>query len=300
MWRKTFFCWPLLSGVKTVAFFDIAMIVISSLFLLLVLIFNDDGAAIFLIALFEFLLVTVPRGIFGIMITKKKYPQNLAKYYSFVRLGTLLPLVIMNILEMVEEANINEDKRNRGDTRRGSRGGIIFFGIVFTIGNIILDLFFAHILFSYFKNGNEFDPRRNAFGANANHNVPNGLRQMPNTGLPATGGQNLNNREIVQHPNGLRVGGEIDENALESKDPKVVQKQLADVELSLNGGIDKNNDDDLEEFDNQPVGNMSNDDTPPDPDGFYNQPETRVVDPANGIGTTPQDVDKPFPKGSFN
>lgn len=89
MWRKTFFCWPLLSGVKTVAFYDIAMVVISALFLLLVLAFNDDGAVILLLAVLEFLLVTIPRGIMGIVMTKKKYPQNISKYYSFVRLGIL-------------------------------------------------------------------------------------------------------------------------------------------------------------------------------------------------------------------
>ncbi|CAI2376811.1 unnamed protein product [Moneuplotes crassus] len=286
MWRKTFFCWPLLSGVKTVAFFDIAMVVISSLFLLLVLALNDDGAVILILAVFEFLLVTIPRGAMGILITKKKYPQNIAKYYAFVRVGTMLPMIILNILEMGEEAHISEEKKEEG-SRRGSKGSVIFFGVIFLFGNIILDLFFAHVLFSYFKNGNEYDPRRTDLGAQNNQQVPQGINLGPNGGLQQRPAHEPRQHSFAQHPEGIRVGGEIDENQLEGKDPKVVGKELADIELSLNGGI--NQDNELDEFNEQPgiSPNISVDDTPPDVDDYYNGAGNQVVDAPNNYRVQP-------------
>ena len=70
--------------------------------------------------------------------------------------------------------------KDRGDTRRGSRGSVIFFGVIFTIGNVALDLFFAHVLYSYFKNGNQYDPRRTDLGAQNNQQVPRGINFGPN------------------------------------------------------------------------------------------------------------------------
>ena len=79
---KTFFCWPLLSGVRIVTFYDIGMSVITTFFLLFILLFkSNDGGKRLVIYLFKFLLVITPRGIMGIINMKKEYPRKLAKYY---------------------------------------------------------------------------------------------------------------------------------------------------------------------------------------------------------------------------
>lgn len=188
--------------------------------------------------------------------------------------------------------------KDRGDTRRGSRGSVIFFGVIFTIGNVALDLFFAHVLYSYFKNGNQYDPRRTDLGAQNNQQVPrginfgpNGANLGPNGGLQTRAAPGPRQHSLVQHPEGLRVGGgvggEVDENQLEGKDPRVVDKELADIELSLNGGVNPENE--LDEFNVQPGAspNLSNDDTPPDVDDYYNGARNRVVDVPNKDGVAP-------------
>ena len=99
-------------------------------------------------------------------------------------------------------------------------------------------------------------------------------------------------------------GGQVDEAALEGKDPKVIAKQNADIELSLNGGIDKNADPDAIE-NNDPLqedhDSVSNDDTPSYNEDYYNNPGNKVVEPGHyrqnkSVNLPP----KEFPNGHFN
>mmetsp|Transcript_24131 Transcript_24131/g.21447 ORF Transcript_24131/g.21447 Transcript_24131/m.21447 type:complete len:136 (+) Transcript_24131:682-1089(+) len=91
---------------------------------------------------------------------------------------------------------------------------------------------------------------------------------------------------FTSNPGGVIVGGgnKIDEGVLEGKDPKVVEKNLADIELSLNGGIDKNEDPDAFEAITDPLhedqNSVSADDTPSYNEDFYNGMNgNKVVDP---------------------
>lgn len=78
---------------------------------------------------------------------------------------------------------------------------------------------------------------------------------------------------IRSNPGGVLVGQRIDEDALEGKNPQV--KEMKELELSLNGGLD-----DADDYQHDPLGNqdnMSDQDTPPDVDiGIGNR--NKVVD----------------------
>ena len=82
----------------------------------------------------------------------------------------MIPALILNILEVDEEADQKSNHSNNHKRRReeNSEGGTYFFGIVFIIAGIVFDIFFAYILLSYHKNGNDFDPR-----------IPNTAQQLP-------------------------------------------------------------------------------------------------------------------------
>ena len=203
-------------------------------------------------------------------------------------------------MDMMREANDVENNRDsRDDHRNKSKGSTIFFGIVFIIGGILLDLFFSHILFSFYKNGNEFDPRRRNI-----NDIPqiNAVNRQPNIGL---NNQNLGpvngQKNIRQNLGGVKVGGNIDEEVLESKDPKVVQKQCENLELSLDGGLGK--DAEIDNFNNDSLGNnagLSKEDTPPDVDNYYGREGNKVVDP-KVQKKEPVDIHNPaFPNGGFN
>ena len=104
--------------------------------------------------------------------------------------------------------------------------------------------------------------------------------------------------------NGAALEGKLDEAALEGKNPKVIQKQYANIEISLNGGIDKNADPDAN-HNNDPLredhASISNDETPSYNDELYDNPGNKVVEPedyrSNKAANLPQ---KEFPQGRFN
>jgi len=61
-----------------------------------------------------------------------------------------------------EAGRANDDTGNAISRRRDKKGSyteIILIGILFVLTDSVIDIFFSYILFSYFKSGNENDPR---------------------------------------------------------------------------------------------------------------------------------------------
>jgi hypothetical protein len=206
----------------------------------------------------------------------------------------MIPGIILNAVEIDHEVRNAEDRKSEGK-RSEPKGGIIFFGITFMIAGIFLDLFFCWVLFSYFKQGNIPVPGRGA--QQPPEHQPRG--PFPNQPAGQTNVPQPPNKNIRSNPGGLRVGGPVDEDALESKDPKVREKDLADIELSLNGGIDKNND---------PADYNSDPGVPDGPSlersgsdgGDVFEAQNRVVDrPKEANKTYEHSGKQPFPKGGF-
>lgn len=204
-------------------------------------------------------------------------------------IGTMIPAFIINIFEIIV------DKRESREDGEGG-GASVFFGVMFMIGGIIFDFFLAFVLFSYFKNGNQFDNPQLGFD-------PNQANQQNIQGQPQVNNLRPNNG-FTSNPGGLRVGGPIDEYALEGKDPRVVEKAGADLEMSLNGGIDKYNDP-ADQIQNDPASNGANnsvsaDDTPPDDDIYVNH-HNKVIDRPKGKQNKSSELKGPsnFPAGHF-
>lgn len=201
----------------------------------------------------------------------------------------MIPAFIINVFEIVV------DKRKSREDGEGG-GASVFFGVMFMIGGILFDFFLAFVLFSYYKNGNQFDNPQPGF----DHNQAN---QQNIHGQPQINNLRPNNG-FTSNPGGLRVGGPIDENALEGKDPKVVEKAVAELEMSLNGGIDKYNDpaDQIQDGRNSIGANnsVSVDDTPPDDDIYVNH-QNKVIDRPRSKLDKSSDKKGPsaFPAGHF-
>jgi hypothetical protein len=164
---------------------------------------------------------------------------------------------------------------------------------MFLIGGLIFDLFLAFILMSYFKNGNQYDnPQPGLEEMQANQNNAPG---EPQTNVPRG--------RFTSNQGGVRVGGPIDENALEGKDPKVVNKAFEELDMSLNGGIDQRNDpaDRIHEdpVASHPNNSQSDDDTPDD--DIYENPQNKVIDRTKDKKTKDADGSGPpaFPGGQF-
>lgn len=240
--------------------------------MLLILIVGDDSGALIFIFL-EFLIVITPRALMSVFLIKNRFPQKGALYAAFLRLGTLIPEIIFKILAFNVELNEydKDAEENPHDERRGSRGGKIFFGVVYILFGVFLSLFFALVLYSYYKNGILPDqPQPN----NINGPFPNQpLGQGQTNNIRSNLGQG-----VRQNPGGILVGQKIDDDVLEGKNPQNVIRKMKDVENSLNGGLEKEDAD--EGFGDDPLNHSldDNEDTPPDID-IYEKEKNRVVDP---------------------
>lgn len=207
--------------------------------------------------------------------------------------------MVLQILELIDEVDEYKDKRRGGRSDTGT-GGIIFFGIVYIVVTFAFTLFASYVLFSYFKNGSIPVQQARQGGIQDPNMVPPqqpGYEMQP--GYPMQ--NNIPpNRGIVSNPGGVMVGQRIDEDALEGKNPQAANKEFADLELSLNGGISPNDPND--EYHHESIGNndndLSNDDTPPDID-IYDRPVNRVVDPKQKPELKSGQDSKPFPQGRF-
>ena len=173
----------------------------------------------------------------------------------------------------MELEEYDEDvEENPHDERRGSRGGKIFFGVVYILFGVSLTLFFALVLYSYYKNGSLPDqPLPN----NINGPFPNQpLGQGQTNNIRGNLGQG-----VRANPGGVVVGQNIDDEVLEGKDPQKAIKKMKDIENSLNGDLGKDSPD--EGFGDDPLNNSvnENEDTPPDIE-IYEKAKNRVVDPS--------------------
>ena len=271
--RKWLF-WDLLTGVKIVWFYDIAMSIITVLFMLLGLLIGTGGTSM-IFQFLDFIIVITPRTMMAFYIVRRMYPKRLWRISWFLRLITLLPSIVFEIIQLVFDSNNDNN----------SKGATIAFGIIFLIANIAFNIFWAYALWSYYKNGTE--PLQLAAEAaiqanqaqegNQNHNgAPLGFR--PNQ-------QQMNNF----------VAAKYNDEVLEGKDPQnALAKQYAEIQLSLNGGEDDNTP--KQDLRGDPIGNQENEDfndqdTPPD----FNYHQNKVVERRPEINKGPS----PFPEGRF-
>jgi hypothetical protein len=240
--------------------------------MLLILIVGDESGALIFIFL-EFLIVITPRSLMSVFLIKNKFPQKGCLYAAFLRIGTLIPEVIFKILAFnVELKEYDEDvEENPGNERRGSRGGKIFFGVVYILFGVSLTLFFSLVLYSYYKNG-----------AQPDHLQPNNINGPYPNQLAGQGQMNNIRNNLGQgiraNPGGVVVGQHIDDEILEGKNPQKEIIKMKGVESSLNGGLGKDSLDG--NFGDDPLNNSIDDkeNTPPDID-IYENAKNRVVDP---------------------
>lgn len=290
---KKWLFWDLLTGVKIVCFYDISMSIITVFFMLLSLILGTNGASLILQFL-DFIFVITPRTMIAFYIVRRLYPKRIWRISCFLRLATIIPSLIFEIIQLSFDANSDG----------GSKGTTIAFGVIFLIANLLFSLFWAYALWSYYKNGVEPSQQIAEAAAQAIQAAQANGTPQPQMGIPVGG------RPLQQPQNNFMRANYYNEEVLEGKDPQTaLEKQYDDIKLSLNGGIDDNNPE--QEFGDDPIGNQDNEgfsgqDTPPDYDQYQSMlflfhfidefsNKNKVVN-KNLSGTTgPQ----PFPQGRF-
>ena len=212
------------------------------------------------------------------IVDQHKRARRFAKIGVWVRLITLIPSLIFDILELNEEIDENEEE---DDDRRRSKGGIITIGILFMIASVIFTLYFTYVLYMYFKKGPdpEYGPEQRPEDQQDQRDEPDNEEPVPH--------QEQVEEEMTPKSGDYR----IDDNVLEGKFPNAAAKDMAEIHMSINGGIDDN--DPIDYNPNLDVENGPNiDDTPDDIDIPKN--DNKVVERPNYNGS-----DEKVPPGHF-
>ena len=306
---KVCICLSLLSGAKLVAYYDFGAVIFTIFFIMIFMTAGTDGSIIMLYIL-SFFFVLVPRAVVAGALIKALPRNNIiadhakamkwAKIACVVRIISLIPSLIFDILETNQELKENDDYEGR---ERRSKGGIIAFNIIFMLASVFFTLYFSFILYMYHKKGPnpEYGPQNRPPGQQQNLGALQGDEGRFN--FREQEAVNKQQKEIIvakptkidKSDDDIAVGEyAVDENQLEGK-----HKQ--NLRMSLNGGHDDNdpkldhnpnldiNSQDIEMNEQNEQDGQNEQQTPP---SFEEMPQSnnRVVD-----DTSP----KRIPKGHF-